>query len=696
MQMRYTDEYNGIIIFFLVAGLSTHIVWDYFTYHAFPSTMDQIRHFLQAVGYHAALIQPLLPMYIHLIVSAIFPIYAGAHASLSRPSSAASPPRKKKGYDEDDEPEDQEQKMEGLTPSDAIMLPLLGGLSLTGLYFLIKWLEDPAILNKVLNWYFAIFGVLSLARLLTDIMTTVHSFFFPAVYVLGGQLWEVDGKQKMAKTSSTDSTTLRERDSPLPGSFAMFPFPPLEKRLLWIVRDLPSRKLRIRAYLHSILSGDFKIGSHGISALLLATLAQLYFNLVDKPWWLTNLLGFSFAYTTLQIMTPTTSWTGTLILGGLFIYDIYFVFFTPLMVTVATKLDIPAKLIFPRPGSRGMSMLGLGDVVLPGMMIGFALRFDLYLFYLRKQTEKAMDIFKDVKSSEDHQPPEKTSKDDSPKEDTPENTEIVKSKWHQATGNWGERYWTRGTNVDRVEFLQGGVFPKTYFHASLVGYVVGMIFTLLVMQVFSHAQPALLYLVPGTVGALWGTALVNGDIKTLWAFSEAEEEEEEEMETAARPKEEGKAEQDKSGWLDYDWITEFLPWKSSTKAEQSKNPEQASPKEEVLVPNGHAKQTKKPKENIEDDHRGDKSANGLSRDRKTELVFFSINLPQDLSTKTPSDTESDEVAKPALARRKRREMKTPPKGSDFNSSDERKLRKTGGERRRRTDIARDDGLGETY
>ena len=62
------------------------------------------------------------------------------------------------------------------------------------------------------------------------------------------------------------------------------------------------------------------------------------------------------------------------------------------MVTVAKSLDVPIKLMFPRPGdpehptsAPSHAMLGLGDVVLPGIVIGLALRFDLYLFYLRRQ-----------------------------------------------------------------------------------------------------------------------------------------------------------------------------------------------------------------------------------------------------------------------------------------------------------------------
>lgn len=40
-----------------------------------------------------------------------------------------------------------------------------------------------------------------------------------------------------------------------------------------------------------------------------------------------------------------------------------------------------------------------------------------------------------------------------------------------------------------------------------------------------HAQPALLYLVPGCIGASFLTALALGDVKGLLSFSEEEVEE---------------------------------------------------------------------------------------------------------------------------------------------------------------------------
>ena len=102
----------------------------------------------QAVGriaYEFALVQPLIPTYLHLLGSALLPIYAGAHASLSRPSSAAKPEKKsKKGKpvendtDTEEEEEEEYQRMEGLSPTDALMFPLMAGTTLASLYFLIK------------------------------------------------------------------------------------------------------------------------------------------------------------------------------------------------------------------------------------------------------------------------------------------------------------------------------------------------------------------------------------------------------------------------------------------------------------------------------------------------------------------------------------------------------------------------------
>ena len=577
-----------------------------------PVDIDQFEHFLQRLGYHAAIIQPLLPMYLHLILSALFPIFTGAHASLSRPSSAAKPPEKTEKSTEDGENHfEAEQKMEGLSPMDAILFPVTGGFTLVALYYVIKYLEDPAILNMIMNWYFAAFGMFSLASLLTDTMGVVWSIIFPNTYQKAGEIWKID--QRARKVWATNKTQLG-RDSPLPGYFALLPLPLNVNQCLWTIRKTPSRKLRIHAYIHNNLKADFQMGAFGLTSLAIAIAVELYFNVIDKPWWLTNLLGFSFSYAALQIISPTTAWTGTLILAGLFFYDIYFVFFTPMMVTVATKIDIPAKLLFPRPEAEGMSMLGLGDVVLPGMIIGFALRFDLFLFYLRKQTglKKPITQRRSTRSSKKDDGQAKTRE-----------TDLVKAKWIPAASNWGDRFWAaRASPNARVR--QGGDFPKTYFYATITGYVIGLLFTLGVMQVFRHAQPALLYLVPGVLIALWGAALFKGEVKTLWNFNEDEDEDGEEE--AQRKGNDGSESYKKSDWMDW-----FVIGRLSKKMEEKeKKMRDAADKSGAAGKDTADGKVEGPGGNGETGKDNKNADKGKAKPKKWDgkLVSFSISLPQ--------------------------------------------------------------------
>ncbi|CAF9938447.1 MAG: hypothetical protein ALECFALPRED_007691 [Alectoria fallacina] len=659
--------------------------------------MDQFAKFLQAVGYRAVVGYPDLPVHLHLLMSALLPIYAGAHASLSRPSSAAKPSNKtKKQYGQHDEAEEQEQTMEGLGPIDALLLPLFAGLSLTSLYFLIVWLEDPALLNKILNWYFAGFGVWSLTRMIKDIMGLITSFISPQTYDIDGNALEIDVKQRRFRLTSSPSV---ERDSPVPEPSSAPPLPSKITNAMWTLRKLSSRQLDVRVYIHQIVEAQFKIGPQDVTSIFLAVVALLYFNLIGKPWWLTNLLGFGFAYSALQIMSPTTSWTGTLILAALFVYDIYFVFFTPLMVTVATQLDIPAKLVFPRPRrptedptKQALSMLGLGDIILPGMMIGFALRFDLYLFYLRKQTRRT------VKNSNST-----ANAAETPASKEADDFEVVKPTWHPAAGGWGERFWTRKEDIVRLKQFQGGLFPKTYFRASVVGYVLGMLCTIGVMEIYGQAQPALLYLVPGVLGSLWGTALVKGDIKTLWNFDEAEEEKK--VETRG-----GKETEDSAWkadrWLGVNWKSVFFAVQRSLNDSkqlkdihqndeisdqatngQSKSPEKSRSGEDLSEKSKSSKPSHGESTEAQSDsetpeapkisqatngsRKEDKAKGAFDRDRKSELLFISVNLLEAAPAKPKKTSIPEQVTSSARLAHS--------DGADTKVED-----------------GADDGLGETY
>ena len=63
-------------------------------------------------------------------------------------------------------------------------------------------------------------------------------------------------------------------------------------------------------------------------------------------------------------------------------------------------------------------------------------------------------------------------------------------------------------------------FPKPYFHSCLFAYVLGLVATNAAMFFFEAAQPALLYLVPACLIGSLLTAVVRGELKELFDYSE--------------------------------------------------------------------------------------------------------------------------------------------------------------------------------
>ncbi|RHZ55683.1 hypothetical protein CDV55_105132 [Aspergillus turcosus] len=572
--------------------------------------MDEVSPLAELLGqaiYQYTKIKPFLPTYGHLLVSALFPIYIGAHASLSRPSSAAKPLKKDTNSSEtDNEEEDEEglgpvQKMEGLEPSDALMFPLTAGLTLGGLYLIIKWLDDPAILNKVLSFYFSQMGLFFAVAFLKDCLLVFRSFVFPRRYRYAGKIWKAKQSERVFIAAQQDTTqeSVQFRHTPLPGIFGSIPLPTALVTGLWVCRNAAYQRVKLRAHVRGLFNGECLVGLLDVISALLALSAVGYFAFVMKPWWLTNFLGFSFCYGALQFMSPSTFKTGSLILSSLFLYDIYFVFYTPLMVTVATKLDVPIKLLFPRPPAPGeapdaisLAMLGLGDIVIPGMMVGLALRFDLFLYYKKKGIEKARLEAK--------------------------GQEIIKPQYQSATGGWGERFWVwpvapRGHELE-PPYRDAKSFPKPYFKASLIGYIVGMISTLAAMQYSNHAQPALLYLVPGVLSFLWGTALLRGELREMWEFSDAEESEQEVTNEKEEKKgDEARAKNTKSLFL------RILS--GDIKALYSDAPENvAEKKEEKKSESGETK--------VSAQADRDEKSQGAEEGKDLDLVSISISLPR--------------------------------------------------------------------
>ncbi|CAI5729402.1 unnamed protein product [Peronospora effusa] len=200
-----------------------------------------------------------------------------------------------------------------------------------------------------------------------------------------------------------------------------------------------------------------------------------------KHYILNNIFGISLSIKGIESLSLGSFKVGAILLGGLFFYDIFWVFGTDVMVTVAMSFDAPIKLIFPREFATELekqknSILGLGDIVIPGIFVALLLRYDA----------------------------------------------------HRA-------------NVTSSQQS----FPKPFFHVNLLFYVLGLVTTVTVMFIFDAAQPALLYLVPACLGSALVTAFVRGEFKELLEYSEEDEEEEDSSEKNDDDKDDDKDDDDK-------------------------------------------------------------------------------------------------------------------------------------------------------
>ncbi|KAF7543798.1 hypothetical protein G7046_g9928 [Stylonectria norvegica] len=449
-----------------------------------------------------------------LVSSAMGIIYLSAHAALRRPPSAAPAKARKPGQEHDD---NEDRFAQGLELWDAIMLPFMAGVVLIGLYFLIGWLKDPNILNKVLRWYMSTMSVASLLTLYAHGIELATTLLFPR-YWRGrdGSLRTADQKTKTVSicdnAGNVTSPAGGRLDSPFPGTLGWLTQTERARKVGWEMRSLLTRHWVVKFFLHGVAKEQGKIKfAHGL-ALLMSLVTALVYSSTSSPL-LSNMLGYAMCYGSALLLSPTDFLTGSMVLVGLFFYDIVMVFYTPYMITVATKLDVPIKLTFEAASRK--SILGLGDIVIPGMVIALALRFDLWIHYVRKMKYESTDlklVEKDATSGEVTTRSETKHKE-------------IKARYVEVKNNWGDSFWVRGALFLRrpaqlPTILQAARFSKVYFHAAMAGYLVGMLATLAMLLVFERGQPALLYLVPGVLGALWLTALARGEVKYMWAYTE--------------------------------------------------------------------------------------------------------------------------------------------------------------------------------
>ncbi|KAI8972221.1 signal peptide peptidase-domain-containing protein [Trametes punicea] len=273
----------------------------------------------------------LLSSYAGLLSLACMSIYAGSHGSLSvRPSHFSS--RITRTPSVEAEEEEDEEEVERLSSQDAYLFPVIGSAVLFGLYLIVQYFGKEWI-TWLLQWYFTIAGVGSVGKSLIALSR----------WTLGTSRWH-----KFDKVQFLILKGRRGTSSPFSLSLSL---------------RTPSLYLIPVGSIPSILY------TFGDSATRRSAL-------------LTDLLALSFSHNALSLLKLDSFKTGCVLLSGLFLYDIWWVFGTEVMVKVATSLDVPIKLLWPKSltfsTERGFTMLGLGDIVIPGMFVATALRYDYH------------------------------------------------------------------------------------------------------------------------------------------------------------------------------------------------------------------------------------------------------------------------------------------------------------------------------
>ena len=105
--------------------------------------------------------------------------------------------------------------------------------------------------------------------------------------------------------------------------------------------------------------------------------------LLTRNWVLNDIVGVLLVFCFLRVVRINSFLVSTILLVLLFGYDIFWVFYSDrlfgsnVMLNVALKFDLPIKLLMPHfsplPSSQCM-LIGLGDLIIPGLVIAFAYR----------------------------------------------------------------------------------------------------------------------------------------------------------------------------------------------------------------------------------------------------------------------------------------------------------------------------------
>jgi minor histocompatibility antigen H13 len=265
------------------------------------------------------------PQYLLVVSTALGIIWLGAHGSLRRPPSAA-PPKLKKGQKKREE----EKFIEGLVASDVIRFPLMLAAFLMGLYYLIQWLQDPAIVNKILRGYMSIMSVAGLAAFAGDALDNLTSLVFPTMWTTGRQIHYIDPLRRCQYViywPTREERPEEGKETPLPGRFSSLALSPTKRWFLWEVRQLLTEEWAVRLSVCGKALVKVDLRAYDFLRFIVAgvVFAAYHFTGWDA---LSNLLGLAMCYFSFMSFSPTSFPIGTMVLASLFVYDVVMVFYT--------------------------------------------------------------------------------------------------------------------------------------------------------------------------------------------------------------------------------------------------------------------------------------------------------------------------------------------------------------------------------
>lgn len=388
-----------------------------------------------------------IPIYAHMMVSTLAIIFIGSRLSMKCSKETGGESVQTSAGIARSGP------AETMKTKDAYMFPVMGSIVLFSLYLIYKFLPKEWV-NVFIKAYFFLFGAIVLGQKTAYLLAAL----LPSNFVKN-QLFKTETKvpNPLFYLEKVDKviTPLIEKIPGMQPDQNTPPPPPTEYYL-------PLSLLDIIALIISVL----------ISATYIST----------GHWALSNLFGTAFSLQGIEMLSLGSYFNGVILLSGLFFYDIFWVFFTPVMVSVAKSFDAPIKLLFPQLWNatiQNPSMLGLGDIVIPGIFIALVLRYDV-MRHLKKELAELKDASK-----------------------KPEHLHCAAC------------YTSHILSTKPAEL--------SYFWFTLFFYYIGLTTTVVVMYTFMAAQPALLYLVPACLGASAGLAWKRKEFAALWNYSEEEE-----------------------------------------------------------------------------------------------------------------------------------------------------------------------------